>query len=240
MPFNPVEMIVMFLAVTLGATIQGAVGYGMALIVSPVLLLIDPQLIPAPMTVSAFLLVVLITIRDRQALDFFGLKWALLGMTFGIIAGTIILDHFPGDRFALIFSLLILFAVFLSAVGLRFPPHRPILTTAGFISGVMGILTTTSGPPMALVYQDAPGKKLRATLSGLFIIGTIIALSSLTTIGRFGLHELWLALLLCPGTIVGFFLSSRVANWVDRGYTKPIVLALAGISALVVLVTQAL
>jgi len=236
--FSPLELIVMFLAVTLGATIQGAVGYGMALVVSPVLLLIDSRFIPAPLTVAAFLLVVLVTLRDRQALDFFGLKWALVGLTIGMILGTCILSRFAGGNFAMIFGILILLAVLISATGLRFPPLRSVLTIAGFFSGLMGILTTTSGPPMALVYQDAPGDKLRATLSGFFIIGTIIALASLSTIGRFGFEEILLALVLCPGILVGFLLSSRLTAYVDRGYTRPLVLAIATVSAVVILVGQ--
>jgi hypothetical protein len=91
---------------------------------------------------------------------------------------------------------------------------------------------------MALVYLDAPGKKLRATLSGFFIVGTIFALASLRTIGRFGMQEIILALLLCPGVILGFLLSSRVTPWVDRGYTRPIVLTIATLSAVIVLINQ--
>jgi len=236
--FSPVELVVLFVAVSLGSTLQGALGYGLALVVSPILLMIDPRFIPAPLTIAAFILVILVTIRDRQALDFLGLKWALLGMIFGMMAGTYILDRFGGEHFPMIFSVFILLAVFVSAVGIRFPPRRSVLTLAGFFSGLMGILATIAGPPMALVYQDAPGKQLRATLSGFFIIGTILALFSLSTIGRFGLQEIVLAGVLIPGILVGFLLSKQVTPWVDRGYTRPAVLAIAAISAIIILVSQ--
>jgi uncharacterized membrane protein YfcA len=237
---SPIELVVIFLVVTFGSTIQGAIGYGMALVVSPVLLLIDPRMIPAPLTVASILLVILVIVRDRQAVDFFGLKWAMLGLILGIIAGTFILSRFSSDYFAIIFAILILVAVAISATGVHFPPRKPILTSAGIIAGLMGILTTTPGPALALVYQDAPGRQLRATLSGFFIVGTIFALISLSTIGRFGLQEVMLALILIPGILIGYLLSSRITSIVDKGYTRPLVLTIATLSAIFILVSQLL
>jgi hypothetical protein len=109
---------------------------------------------------------------------------------------------------------------------------------AGFLAGLMGILTTTSGPPIALVYQDAPGKKLRSTISGYFVVGTIFTVLTLVSIGKLGLYEVNLSLVLMPGILTGFVLSSRIVNWVDRGFTRPAVLTIAALSALTILISQ--
>jgi uncharacterized membrane protein YfcA len=223
---------------SIGATLQGAAGYGMALVAGPVLMLIEPDLIPGPMVISAFLLVILVIFRDRQALDFLGLKWAVIGFIPGVALGIFFLKRFSGEQFATLFALLILLVVLMSAVGLRFKANKPTLTIAGFSAGLMSVLTTTSGPPIALVYQDAPGKKLRATISGFFVAGTIFVVSSLLLVGELGVRELSLSLLLIPGILVGFLASRRVANWVDRGYTRPVVLLISGLSAIVVLINQ--
>lgn len=238
MVFSSFEIVVIFLLTFLGATIQGAVGYGMALLVGPILLLINPEFIPGPMTVAASLLVWLVIVRDKQALDIFGLKWSILGMVFGIGLGTYILANFSSDAYSTVFGALIILAVLMSVIGLRIPLDRSILTGAGFLAGLMAILTTTSGPPIALVYQDAPGKKLRATISGFFVVGNVFTVLALISIGRLGLHELNLSLFLMPGILAGYWLSSRIVNWVDRGFTRPAVLVIATISALMILITQ--
>ncbi len=236
--FSPMEISVIFLVTCLGATIQGAVGYGMALVAGPILLLIDPGLIPGPMTVAASLLVVLVVVRDKQALDIFGLKWSILGMFFGLALGAYVLSNFSGRSYSTLFGALIILAVVMSVIGLRFPPRKPILVGAGFLAGLMGILTTTSGPPIALVYQDAPGKKLRATISGFFVVGVIFTSLTLVSIGKLGLHEVGLSLFLMPGILAGYWLSSRIVKWVDRGFTRPAVLVIAALSALTILISQ--
>lgn len=236
--FTLFQLLIVFAVTTLGALLQGALGYGMALVTAPILLLIDPHMIPGSQTLVAFFLIVLITLRDHQALDLTGWRWGMLGLIGGLVVGTVILAHFPRENYGLIFGVLILFAVLLSVSGLR-PPYNPItLLLAGLLSGVMGILSTTAGPPLALVYQDAPGKRVRATLSSYFIVGAAFAMLSLATIGRFGWLEIRLAGLLLPGTLLGFLASSRLVHWVDRGYTRPAVLILAGISAFVVIINQ--
>jgi len=235
---SPLDILIIFLVMSIGAALQGAVGYGMALIASPILLLIEPDLIPSPMVIASSVLVVLVAVRDRQALDFFGLKWALLGFILGIGPGLFVLKHFSGEQFAAIFAILILIAVLMSAIGVHFKPSKTSLSIAGFLSGLMSVLTTTSGPPIALVYQESPGKELRATMSGFFIAGIVLVAGSLILVGELGLHEFGLALYLIPGIIIGFFISNWAAKWVDKGYTRPLVLMISGLSAIVVLINQ--
>ena len=53
--------------VAIGATVQASVGFGLALISTPLLVLIDPQLVPGPMIFASMLLVVLTAWRDLRA-----------------------------------------------------------------------------------------------------------------------------------------------------------------------------
>ena len=88
---------------------------------------------------------------------------------------------------------------------------------------------------MALVYQNAPGPQVRATLSGFFIAGTLISLGGLTVVGRFGLSEIYLSAAVVPAVITGFWLSRRMTGLLDRGYIRPGLLALSATSALLVM-----
>jgi uncharacterized membrane protein YfcA len=93
---------------------------------------------------------------------------------------------------------------------------------------------------MALLYQGTEGIRLRGTLAVFFTIGVVISLVALAAVGRFGLRELSLGLLLQPGILAGFFLSSRMAAILDHGYTRQAVLSVAGVLGTVVIIRQLL
>ena len=111
---------------------------------------------------------------------------------------------------------------------------------AGTISGLMGTTSSVGGPPLALVYQKQMGPRIRGTLAVIFIFGAIISIISLAIIGRFGLKEIQAGVILFPGIIVGFLLSSRTARILDRGFTRPAVLLASSISGIIVILRNLL
>ena len=92
---------------------------------------------------------------------------------------------------------------------------------------------------MALVYQNAGAAQLRSTLAGFFVLGTTISVVALWGIGRFGVEEAWLALLLCPAMAGGFFLAGPLRRRVSDRAIRPLVLGLSLVAAAVVLVAYA-
>jgi uncharacterized membrane protein YfcA len=109
--------------------------------------------------------------------------------------------------------------------------------TAGTASGFMATAAGLGGPPVALVYQHSPGRRLRGTLAAYFIIGTVFSLAALAWAGRFGVDELRLSAFLIPGTILGFLLSHPAAAYLDGGYTRTAVLAVSALAAITVIAT---
>ena len=89
---------------------------------------------------------------------------------------------------------------------------------------------------MALLYQHAPGPRVRGTLSSIFLIGALISLVALSLVGRFGRDELRLTLALLPGVLFGFVASRRIASRLDLGYTRRAVLTIATAAGLIVVV----
>jgi uncharacterized membrane protein YfcA len=87
-----------------------------------------------------------------------------------------------------------------------------------------------------LVYQDYKGSRLRGTLSGIFVLGTIISLISLYAIGKFHVLEMKLAIILSPGILSGYFLSNKLARIADKGFIRPAVLTIAALSGLFIIV----
>ena len=234
------EIAVVSVTVLVGSTMQGSIGFGMGLLASPILMLVDPRFVPAPVLLATLFLTSLLVVRERRGIDFSGLGWAVAGRFVGTGLGVTVLVALPEDRMTLLFGGLVLLGVGLSLSGLRLTPMRRVLVGAGALSGVMGTVASIGGPPMALLYQDAHGARLRGTMSGFFWIGTTVSLVALWTIGRFGSEELRLTLILIPAVLLGFLCSGRIARLVDRGYTRSAVLAVAALTGVLVIFKQIL
>ena len=233
-----IELVAASAAAAAGAVVQGSVGFGLSLVAVPVLLLIDPRLVPGPVLCVAIVLTLLIARRERRSIDLFGVTWGLAGRLPGTALGAAALVVMPRDRMSLAFGVLVLLAVAMSASKLRIRPTPLTLVSAGMLSGIMATTAAIGGPPIALVLQHSPGARLRGTLSGFFLVGASVSLLALVVVGRFGREELLLAAALLPGILVGYMISRWTAPWLDRGYTRRAVLAVATAAAILVIVRQ--
>ncbi len=235
---GPVEIAVVAAVVLVGALLQGTVGFGLNLVAAPVLVLLEPRLVPGPLLLCALVLTLAMTWRERRAADLSGLGWAMVGRLPGTAAGAGAVALLPARGLALALGGTVLAGVAMSAAGRRFPPSRPTLVTAGAVSGLMGTATSIGGPPMALVYQDSPGATLRATLSAFFVVGSVVSLAALAVVGRFGAWEATAGLLLMPPLLAGFAVSARTGAAVDRGRTRVAVLAVSALAGLTVVLAN--
>jgi uncharacterized membrane protein YfcA len=234
-PLTPIKLLAACAVLTMGCALQGSVGFGFALVAAPILVLINPSLVPGPLLFCGLVLTVLMSYRERQAMDVSGLKWGILGRLPGTFVALVVLTNVPQKEMTLTLGALVLFAVALSVSGLHISPTTWTLLSAGALSGFMGTTASIGGPPIALLYQNAPGARLRSTLSGYFALGTTISLLALSAVGRFGRHEFWSALALLPGVLIGFILSARTRQLFDRGYTRAAVLTISAVSGAVVI-----
>ena len=235
---SPGEILTVVLTVLFGATLQGSVGFGMGLLASPILILIDPRFVPGPILLSTTVLTVLLVYRERTAIDFHGIQWAMVGRLFGTVLASAILLVVSADQLVLLIGVFILSAVGMSLSGFRFDPIRPVLVVAGMLSGLLGTVASVGGPPMALVYQHAAGARIRSTMSGFFLLGTILSLGALWYVGRFDAYEIQLTLVMLPSVLTGFVLSKWTDVYVDRGYVRPAVLSVAAGAGLLVIIRQ--
>jgi uncharacterized membrane protein YfcA len=226
------------LIIALGSMLQGSVGYGIGPFSTPLLAIVNPDYVPGPILLAVLFLSILIAARDFQAVDIQGLKWALPTRILGTLVGGLFLSLIPRAYFSSFFGGLVLVAAGLSFFGSAIKPTALNLRFAGFLSGFMGTTASLGAPAMALVYQNMPGKQIRSTIAGFFVIATSISIITLTVIGYFGQMELFSGLLLFPGTAAEFILSARVAPLIDRGYTRPIIITLSALAGLTILYIQ--
>jgi uncharacterized membrane protein YfcA len=233
-------LIIATIIVTIGATLQGSVGFGLGMFSVPLLLLVAPVLIPGPLICSSMALTLLLTHREWHAVQLADIKWALGGRLVGVGAAVSVLAIIPADGLSLLFGALVLVAVGVSVSGVRLRVSPRTLLGAGTLSGFMGTAVSIGGPPIALLYQHESGPRIRGTLSAYFVLGVSMSLIGLHFVGLFGLTEFMLALQLLPGVLVGFILSRRVAGVLDRGRTRTAVLVVSAVSGAGVLLRQLL
>lgn len=229
------EVAVVTVVVAAGACIQSAVGFGLGLLAAPLLALVDTDLVPGPLLFVMLPLTVLVARRERGALDFRGIRWALVGRVPGTVAGSLAVASVPEGGLAVLFGSVVLGAVVLSVAGWHVRPTPGALVAAGAASGFMGTATSIGGPPVALVYQRRSGAELRATLAAYFVVGAAFSVAMLAVVGEFGRRDVWLGLLLLPGMLSGYLLSGRAARVLDRGYTRAAVLGFAALSSIVLI-----
>ncbi|MEQ3553571.1 TSUP family transporter [Pseudonocardia nematodicida] len=235
MVVTALDLVLAGLVVGFGALVQGAVGFGMALLATPLLALIDPAWVPVPILVPAMVLAIASLLRERGHADWRGVGWAMLGRLPGTFAGVALVVLLSPRAFAAAVGVVVLACVAVSLAPLRVRPTPPLLVTAGLVAGVSGTAAAIGGPPVALLYQSASGPRIRATLAAFFAAGTLLSLAGLGVGGAVTVDGLLHGLLLVPFLAAGFWLSGPARVLIDRGGTRPAVLGLSAAAALLLL-----
>jgi uncharacterized membrane protein YfcA len=222
--------------VAFAALVQASVGFGYALLSAPLLALVAPEMVPGPVMVSSMIVSLASGVREHGSIDRHGVALALVGRVPGVVIGAAALAWLSTETMSIVFGAVVLFGVGLSVSGLRVALNTATLLVTGFLSGVMGTMTSIGGPPIALIYQHAEGPELRSTLNTYFALGSAMSIPALALAGHFGRVQLVDGMLLLPPTIVGFALSGFTRSWLDAGRTRAAVLGVATASALAVVV----
>ena len=223
------------LVVAVGSLVQGGVGFGFALVATPLLAFIDPTLVPGPLLLVTSLHAVLAMWREHSDTDWRGVGWSLLGRLPGTALGVLAVALLPMRGFTAFVAVTVLVCVGLSIT--RWRPRRtvPALLAAGAVSGLGGTAASMGGPPLALLYMDADGPRVRSTLAAYFVAGSVVSVGSLAAGGQIDAAAVHDALVLTPYTVAGFLLSSPLRPFLDGAWVRPAVIALAGGSALALL-----
>ncbi len=227
-------------AMLVGSIVQGGVGFGGNLLAVPVLVLIEPELIPGPALIGALVLNLMMIAREPGEGDWARVVPALVGRVPGSLMGAALVATLSTDALTWFFASSILVAVAISASGLHVTPTRANLFGGGLASGFTATSIAVGGPPMALVMQSSEGPVVRRTLARFFAVGVGFSFVALALFGEMGTADIGRGAALVPGTAIGLLLSGRVARFLDRGYTRTAVLSLSALAAVAALVRAAL
>lgn len=225
-------------AVVFASCLQASIGFGMGMFAAPVVALVDPALIPGTLIMLAVMVTLMVTFAEREHIDLRGTGWALVGRVPGTVAGALLVATLPARGLALLLAGVVLFGVVLASLGWAPRPRRQNLVLAGSASGLLGTATSVGGPPMALVWQSKDGPVLRGTMSGFFLIGSMLSVVMLALTGSIGTDTLAMAALLAPGPVVGYVLSRHVNRLLDKRRLRLSALVMSALGAVLLIGTQ--
>jgi uncharacterized protein len=233
---GPAEFVAATLAVIAGSVIQVASGVGGGFISIPLLAWIDLDLVPAPLIFASLSLSSLMAVREWHAVDWRYVPIILGGLLPGSLFGAWVLTSLSDENLGIVFGAVILIAIIMTALGRRIPLNHLTGALIGALSGAMGTSSGIGAPPLALLYQDQPGDRIRATLAVLYTTASLIILAMLFGFGKFGVDEASSGLLLIPGFVLGYWLANRWTPHIDQKYSRLAVLLVSGIAAIALIV----
>jgi uncharacterized membrane protein YfcA len=221
--------------VYVGSTVQASIGIGLGMIASPMLLLADPDFIPAAIMLAVLPLTFTIAWVDRQHIAPRDVGFALGGRIPGTIAGALVVASMSDRVLAVLVAGSVLLAVVASITGRLFQPTDRALVVAGLASGFAGTTTGVGGPPMALTYQNSDPATMRATISAFFSIGSVMSIAALWLAGEIGMRQLQLTAMILPGVVLGIVTARLVKDSLRPEVVRPAVLVICTIAAIALL-----
>ncbi len=234
------------LVVFLATLIRSAVGFGEALFAVPLLALLLPLRVAAPLAVLLSITIAgVIVLQDWQKIHLRSTGWLLFATLFGIPLGLLLLTS-SHQRTAKVTLAIVLITFSAYSVFGRKPlelkeDNLAWLLGCGFFAGVLGGAYGMNGPPLAIygAMRRWSPQHFRATMQGYFLPASIIGMAG------YWLKGLWVPtvthyyLISLPATILAILLGRVVNHRLrEETYLKYIYSGLAAIAA--VLLIQAL
>lgn len=230
---SPAEIIVIVVAATAGATVQGSVGIGFTLVAGPLLFMIDPAFAPGPVLIASQTVSVRHAIADRGDTDWATWRRAMFGVPVGIATGLVVLAVMSERLLALVIgvSTVIAAAALLRGASIRRRPATDV--TAGAACAFASVTAGLPGPPMVLALAELEPRSLRGTAASTILVVGILATAGLAASGNFGVDEVKLSAWLVPGIATGLLCSRWTRPLAERRWFRPTVLTLALFGGLV-------
>lgn len=132
----------------LGAFVQRATGFGLAVVGAPLLLMIEPRLVPVILVLFGFTVSLIMVRRYWHEVRLREIGVALIGRLPGNGLGIWLLLAAPMVVLEKLIAAIVLFAVLVTVCRFELPVNRFTLFVAGILSGVLGRWRPSAGRPL--------------------------------------------------------------------------------------------
>lgn len=214
--------LITLVAVTLfAAGVTGALGYGFSSITVPIALLfltnkvLNPALVLVAIVLNSY---VLLINRKSAPRVWKRVLPIVLGLIPGIIAGSYILSSLNSEWLKLSTYAVLLPLILFQAAGRRRPIHseRAVGVPFGAGVGILYSVTTISGPPLALLFnnQGLVKQEFRAAMAMIRVAESVLTATAYYFLGLYSVESSQVLFSALPSVVIGVplgaFLSRRI------------------------------
>jgi uncharacterized protein len=226
------DVVVLVLITFMAATVNGALGYGFSSITVPVALLfytnriLNPALVLVELVINGYVLFI-----NRKSIP--NIWWRvvpiLIGLVIGIGIGSYILFLVQPAWIKFVTYFLLLPLILLQAAGIRKPirAEKTIGVPFGVGIGTLYSMTTISGPPLALLFNNQGyGKQdFRAALGVIRVAESSLTAIAYGFIGFYSMGSIEIIPYIIPSVLLGIPLGSYLIRWMDAETFRRICMA---------------
>jgi len=211
------------IAITLlAATVNGGLGYGFSSLTVPVALLfytnrvLNPTMVIVEVAINLFVLLMNIDSLPRV----YKRVWPIVvGLVPGVLLGSYMLASLHPSWIKFVTYLILLPLIFIQAAGIRRPlqAERAIGLPFGASIGFLYSVTTISGPPLAVLFnnQGLVKKDFRAALGLIRVAESSMTAIAYMKLGLFNKQSMALVPLIVPSVVVGIPLGTALIRRMD-------------------------
>jgi len=222
--------------IIVASILQMVTGISVGMLIVPFLAMISYTLIPAPIVLASLVLTTLMAYKGKDHIDTKNLPQIGIGMLLGIFVSIALLINIHFEYLGVLYGVFILISVVISIKIKSFKLNKTINYIGGFISGVMGATALSGGHLLALLFQNHKLESIKATLSFVYTIFSIVLLIVFYINGKFQYLDMVLGIYMMPGFLIGYLLSPYFVKYFNKQYTKVVVLIMASIAAIVLII----
>lgn len=224
-----------FILIT-ASILQMATGVSIGMIIVPFLAMISYTLVPTPVIFASLALTVMMSYQGREYIDFKNIPSISIAMLFGILLAAYMMIRIEFEYLGIVFGILILFSVLISIKVKTFTLNPALNYSAGFMAGFMRAMAAVGGQIIALLFQNHSLQSIKATLAALYTIFNITMLIIFYFTGQLSHEHLISGLYMIPGFLIGVFIAPMFTQYFNPKHTKPVVLGMAIVGALILIV----
>jgi hypothetical protein len=216
------EQLVLVLITFAAAVVNGALGYGFSSITVPVALLfytnriLNPALVLVELVINAYVLII-----NRESIPNIWRRVSpiLIGLILGVGIGSYILFLIQPAWIKFVTYFLLLPLILLQAAGIRKPIHAEnvIAIPFGIGIGTLYSVTTISGPPLALLFNNQGYAKqdFRAALGLIRLAESSLTAVAYGLIGFYSTGAMEIIPFIVPSVLLGIPLGTILIRWLD-------------------------
>jgi hypothetical protein len=216
------DQIVLVLITFVAATVNGALGYGFSSITVPVALLfytnriLNPALVLVELVINSYVLFI-----NRKSIPNIWWRVApiLIGLVIGIGIGSYILFMVQPAWIKFVTYFMLLPLILLQAAGIRKPirAEKTIAIPFGMGIGTLYSVTTISGPPLALLFNNQGYAKqdFRAALGVIRVAESSLTAVAYVFLGLYSAGSMEIIPFIVPSVLLGIPLGTYLIRWMD-------------------------